>query len=134
RCKAAKSGATSMSSIQVSIRKVYFQTLSSNQILPLAPGYDVPGEGEHKIMDYIRFCKSHRSNKYSFTGEVRHCLYGLDADLINLGLSTHEPYFSLLREEVVFSRNAKRHCDPHKTNFQLLHLSILRDYIYQEFA
>lgn len=93
-------------------------------------GYDVPGEGEHKIMDYIRYCRT--QNK--FIPDAKHCLYGLDADLIHLGLCSHEPYFSLLREKVVFSKNQKRHCDPFKTDFQLLHLSILRNYIYNEFC
>lgn len=95
----------------------------------LYSGYDVPGEGEHKIMDYIRYCKT--QNKFS--PDVKHCLYGLDADLIHLGLCSHEPYFSLLREKVILARNQKRHCDPFKTEFQLLHLSILRDYIFNEF-
>lgn len=127
-------GTEFMARLQVQLKYFVNKKISTDpmwqQCSVYLSGHDVPGEGEHKVMDFIRYCKS----KPGYDPNTRHCLYGLDADLIMLGLTSHEPHFALLREEVRFGKQSKRLTRPEQQTFHLLHLSLMREYIDFEFG
>jgi len=58
----------------------------------------VPGEGEHKIMDIIRSLIAQKV----YDDNTHHMFYGLDADLVFLGLATTTKYFTVLRDSHVY--------------------------------
>ena len=101
-------------------------------------GPDVPGEGEHKVMDMIRKLQADEKDQAiadpSFiTRRQRHCMYGLDADLIMLSLVTHEPYFMLLREKQSTRKKNKDAMMFSSEDFEILEISILRKMLEQHF-
>ncbi|KAI3855952.1 hypothetical protein MKX03_019296 [Papaver bracteatum] len=86
---------------------------------------NVPGEGEHKIMSFVRL----QRNLPGYEPNTRHCLYGLDADLIMLALASHEPHFAILRE--VFSQVQRPSASQSfvKKPYQFLQIWTLREYL-----
>ena len=109
-------------------------------------GSDVPGEGEHKVMDMIRQDQSLQNQvPKEARRQLTHCLYGLDADLIMLSLVTHEPKFILLREKIVYRRPESRFGGNKKqpsvrqpkvvksSNFEILDIAMVRKMLYHYF-
>jgi 5'-3' exoribonuclease 1 len=124
-----------------------FWQLNGAQVIVSGP--DVPGEGEHKVMDFIRESKAAVLSGAASDEQARwwqpqrtHVLYGLDADLIMLGLVTHEPNFMLLREKmsVVMAgrgrskyRKKKDMLDYTVNDFEVLELSAFRQMLAIQF-
>ncbi|PWA02870.1 hypothetical protein BB558_000960 [Smittium angustum] len=120
-------------SLQYFVHKKISEDNDWKQPKIILSGYEVPGEGEHKIMDYIRYSRTQPDHDHN----IRHCIYGLDADLIMLSLVSHEPHFTLLREVVSFSRKKTNNKGTGTSGilgqFILLNLSLMRDYLEHEF-
>lgn len=78
------------------IRKRISESPEWQNIQVIFSNEKAPGEGEHKIINYIRY--------YGEQDEV-YCINGLDADLIMLALGTHMPNFYILREDLYDKSN-----------------------------
>jgi 5'-3' exoribonuclease 1 len=98
----------------------------------------VPGEGEHKILDYIR---KGRAGPDWDPNQV-HVMYSNDADVIFLALQTHEPYFCILRDADASAWERPREAHEGRPaslkwgaeSFEYLHISMVRDYMSKDFG
>ncbi|OQS55563.1 Xrn1 [Ecytonucleospora hepatopenaei] len=88
--------------------------------------YQVPGEGEQKIMEYLRIHKKHAKES--------HVIYSPDADLIFLGLTLPDYNLRIMREEFNFGEepipiNEKNFME---CKFTLVNENKLKDFIIQK--
>ena len=117
------------------VRKKQTEDVAWRHVKVVLSGHEVRGEGEHKIMEHIRWARL----KPDYDANMSHCLYGLDADLIMLALVTHEPHFCLLREVVKFGGGEKGQPSreilerPSDEGFLMLQVGLLREYFDLEF-
>ncbi|XP_066586581.1 5'-3' exoribonuclease 1-like isoform X2 [Prorops nasuta] len=93
-------------------------------------GPEVPGEGEQKIIDHIKFLNS----EPDYNPNMKHCIYGQDADLIILSLCSHVPNIFVIRNIKLSDVETKETKVPAETKFTIVHLSLLKKYIEYEFS
>lgn len=92
--------------------------IKKNNIKIIYSSSNVPGEGEHKLLDFI---KQNKQKDFSYV------TYGLDADLIFLMLVTKSDKVYLLREAQQFDSKAS------KDQLNFVSLKIMRECIYKTF-
>lgn len=126
-------GTIFMANLSVAIQQFISQKKSSScpiwsKLRIIYSGHESPGEGEHKIMSFIRDMKS----QPDYQPNQSHIMNGQDADMIVLALATHEPYFCVLREVVEFNR--KKSAKTKVKKFQYFRVNVLRDCIFSELS
>lgn len=82
------------------------------------------GEGEHKIMHYIRGLRA----APEYNPNTTHVIHGMDADLICLGLITHEYHVSILRNQL------NETFQPDHSRFSYFNLETFRNCLKFDFA
>jgi len=88
------------------IKKLIDEDDSLRKLKIVFSGCYVPGEGEHKLLEYIRKMKKAKN----FNPNEVFCIYGQDADLIMLSLTTHLRNILILRETMPYAVKIVRAC------------------------
>jgi 5'-3' exoribonuclease 1 len=104
------------------------------ELLVLYSDCCVPGEGEHKIMDFLRYAKSTEL----FNRNTTHCVYSPDADVILLTLALNLDYICIIKEDTSqqpslswTATSTFRKSGP--PQFELVMINILREYFEIEY-
>ena len=84
----------------------------------------VPGEGEHKILDFIRNLRSVKN----YDTSSKHLLFSNDADMILLSLLLHEKEVYLMSDTPMRQRDRKR-MTLFSTKFSMIDLKLLTRYL-----
>ena len=117
-------GTRFMANLATALR-AYGKTVGENGRKVVVSPADEPGEGEQKIMDYVRASKPH---------DV--VVYGLDADLIVLSLaaSTLGVQMDLFREEVEFNGGGVKEDAHGVEQFLYMHINVLAQTLYARYG
>ena len=115
-------GTNFMNNLNNAIKKHF--TNNENIILSLT---DIPGEGEHKIFEYIR-----ENFDLNDSNNINNIVYGMDADLIMLSLNhlKYSKQIYLYRETPHFIKSLDNSLDPNQT--YLINILELGNQIYKE--
>ena len=115
-------GTNFMNNLNNAIKKQYSN--NANIILSLT---DIPGEGEHKIFEYIR-----ENFHLNDSKNINNIVYGMDADLIMLSLNhlKYSKQIYLYRETPHFIKSLDNSLDPEQT--YLINILDLGNQIYKE--
>ena len=115
-------GTNFMNNLNNAIKKHFIN--NENIILSLT---DIPGEGEHKIFEYIR-----ENFDLNDSNNINNIVYGMDADLIMLSLNhlKYSKQIYLYRETPHFIKSLDNTLDPEQT--YLINILELGNQIYKE--
>ncbi|KAK1349966.1 5'-3' exoribonuclease 2 [Hamiltosporidium tvaerminnensis] len=124
-------GTDFMENLENKIKKFIQYKISTDELWKgltvIYNGSYVPGEGEQKIISFIRSQKKLRKN-------FRHTIYSPDADLIFLGLLLHEKNVKILREDVFYQEKEKksfcRNCNNKGHSFSNCGSADFKNYLY----